>query len=350
MESDFIRYGWYAVAWSAEITSALVERYLLGNAVVLFRRSDGSLHAMEGTCPHRSYPLALGRLIDDTVVCGYHGIVFGCDGACRAVPGDQRAPAAMNLHVFPLVERGGLIWLWAGAPERADASLVPEHWLGDPAWRAVTGTKIVECHASLLIENVMDLTHETYLHASTIGQTAIAETPLDVQVTDRGVRASRIMRNVPPPPMFAKLGLRGNIDRGQTAEYCAPGLVITHVSATPVDGDGPTLRWKALHIVTPESATRSRYQWAQVRDFALDDAAVDDFFRTATEHIFDEDTAALEAQFRRMHSEARLRPQLSLIADEAALAARKLTRAIVRAEERSANGAPSPSDAAAVLI
>jgi vanillate O-demethylase monooxygenase subunit len=349
MATDFIRNGWYAVAWSAEIGSALVERYLLGNAVVLFRSPEGTLRAMEGTCPHRSYPLALGRLAGDTIVCGYHGIVFGGDGTCRAVPGDQRAPAAMNLHVFPLVERGGLVWLWAGTPEFADESLVPEHWLGDPAWRAVTGSKVVECHASLLIENVMDLTHETYLHASTIGQTAIAETPLDVQVTERGVRASRVMRNVPPPPMFANLGLRGNIDRGQIAEYCAPGLVITHVSATPVDGDGPTLRWKALHIVTPESATRSRYQWAQVRDFARDDASVDDFFRRATEHIFDEDTAALEAQFRRMHAEERPRPQLSLIADEAALAARKLTRAIVREETRSRDGATLPNDAAAVL-
>jgi vanillate O-demethylase monooxygenase subunit len=231
------------------------------------------------------------------------------------------------------------VWLWAGATEAADPALIPEHWLADPAWRAVTGTKVVACHASLLIENVMDLTHETSLHASTIGHAAIAETPLDVEVTERGVRASRMMRNVPPPPLFADLGLRGAIDRGQVAEFCLPGLVITHVSAQPADAAGPTLRWKALHIVTPESATRTRYQWAQVRDFALDDPAIDDFFLTMTEQIFSEDTAALEAQFRRMQSEERTRPQLSLIADEAALAARKLTRTIAQAEERSLSGA-----------
>jgi vanillate O-demethylase monooxygenase subunit len=335
LATDFIRNGWYAVAWGSEIGATLIERYVLGDAIVLFRNADGTIRAMEGTCPHRSFPLALGRLDGDHIVCGYHGIVFGQDGACRAVPGDQRAPAAMNLHVYPTEERGGLVWLWPGASDAADPSLIPEHWLADPQWRAVTGTKVVECHASLLIENVMDLTHETYLHASTIGQRAIAETPLEVEVTERGVRASRIMRNVPPPPLFADLGLSGSIDRGQTAEYCAPGLVITHVSATPSAADGPTIRWKALHIVTPETASRTRYQWAQVRDFALDDTSVDDFFRTVTESIFSEDTAALEAQFRRMNSEQRPRPQLSLIADEAALATRKLTRAIVQQEETS---------------
>jgi len=325
MATDFVRNGWYAVAWSADIGAGLIERYVLGNAVVVYRASDGAIRAMEGTCPHRSYPLALGRLDGDRIVCGYHGIVFDRDGACRAVPGDQRAPAAMNLHVYPVEERGGLIWLWPGDVELADASLIPEHWLADPAWRAVTGSKVVECHASLLIENVMDLTHETYLHASTIGQAAIAETPLKVDVGERGVRASRVMRNVPPPPMFATFGLGERIDRGQTAEL------------KPATSDGPTFRWKALHIVTPESATRTRYLWAQVRDFALDDPSVDDFFRDSTEHIFSEDTAALEAQFRRMHSEERLRPQLSLIADEAALAARKLTRATVRQEESSSD-------------
>ncbi len=335
MTTDFVRNGWYAVAWSTDLGSTLVERFVLGNAVVLFRALDGTVRALEGTCPHRSYPLALGRLDGDRIVCGYHGIVFDREGACCAVPGNQRAPEAMNLHVYPVVERGGLIWLWPGEPAAADTSLIPERWLDDPAWRAVTGSKVVECHASLLIENVMDLTHETYLHASTIGQTAIAETPLEVEVTERGVRASRIMRNVPPPPMFAKLGLGETIDRGQTAEYCLPGLVITHVSAKPATSDGPVFRWKALHIVTPETATRTRYLWAQVRDFALDDSRVDDFFRETTEHIFGEDTAALEAQFRRMHAHERARPQLSLIADQAALAARKLTRSFVRQEASS---------------
>jgi len=113
---SFVRNAWYAAAWSEEIGRDLVERWICGVPIVFYRREDGTAVALEGTCPHRQYPLALGRLKGDHIECGYHGITFGCDGACARVPGEQRAPAAMRVRAFPLHERGGLIWLYAGDP------------------------------------------------------------------------------------------------------------------------------------------------------------------------------------------------------------------------------------------
>ena len=78
----FVRNAWYAAAWSEEIGRELVERWICGMPVVFYRREDGTAVALEGTCPHRQYPLALGRLKGDRIECGYHGITFGCDGAC----------------------------------------------------------------------------------------------------------------------------------------------------------------------------------------------------------------------------------------------------------------------------
>src|SRR5437764_1332363 len=64
----FIRNTWYVIAWSHEVPAGeLFARRVAGESIVLYRRTDGSLVALENKCPHRHAPLALGRLEGD---CG----------------------------------------------------------------------------------------------------------------------------------------------------------------------------------------------------------------------------------------------------------------------------------------
>jgi phenylpropionate dioxygenase-like ring-hydroxylating dioxygenase large terminal subunit len=325
MPSTFIRNGWYAAAWSEEIGAELIERWICGDALVMFRDRDGRAIALDGTCPHRSYPLALGRLSDDVLECGYHGLAFGTDGRCVRAPGGEPVQPAMRVRSYPLVERGGLIWIWPGDPERADPKAIVDWWLTDPAWTAVHDTKIVNARQSLLIDNLMDLTHEASLHAGTLGNTAVIETPLITEALPDHVRATRTMLDIPPPGLFAQMGLSGTIDRGQVAEFHPPGLCLTVVTATPRTENAPTLRWTVLHALTPETEGRTRYLWATARDYALGDVRIDDIWLTQTNSIFDQDVAALEAQEQRLRSTAK--PiELSVAADAGALAARKMLR------------------------
>ena len=331
---SFVRNAWYAAAWSEEIGRDLTERWIGDVPVVFFRKEDGTAVALEGTCPHRQYPLALGRLRGDEIECGYHGIRFGCEGACSHVPGEQRAPAAMKTRAFPLHERGGLIWLYAGDPSRADAKNIHEEWLGQPGWTSVHGTKMIEGNAQLLIENLMDLSHEAFLHAETIGNAAVAETPIVTEATSELVRATRIMRDIPPPPLFAKFGVSPRIDRTQIAEFHAPSMVLTRAKAASLDPAFATLNFVVMHLVTPETPTRTRYNWAVARDYALDDESVSEGWFVGTNKIFDQDVAALNAQQARLQ---RLPPdhiELSIPGDAAALAARKLVRTLAARERR----------------
>jgi phenylpropionate dioxygenase-like ring-hydroxylating dioxygenase large terminal subunit len=330
--APFILNGWYAAAWSEEITPALTERWICGVPLVFFRDRDGQAVALEGTCPHRQYPLALGRLKDDVIECGYHGVSFGRHGRCVRVPGSEHPQAAMRVRTYPLVERGGLIWIWPGDAERADPAKIVDWWLTDSGWVSVHDTKMIHARQSLVIDNLMDLTHEASLHATTLGNPAVTETPLITQTLDGFVRASRMMLDVPPPGLFAQMGLTGTIDRGQIAEFHPPGLCLTIVTAKPRSENSPTLRWTVLHALTPETEDRTRYLWATARDYALDDERISDIWLTQTNKIFDQDVAALEAQEQRL----RAVPQpieLSVVADAGALAARKLQRERLRAEQ-----------------
>ncbi len=74
------------------------------------------------------------------------------------------------------MEQDSFVWVFIGDPGRADAVPVPRApWLEQPGWTTVSGMEPLAARASLLVDNLMDLTHETYVHASTIGQREIDE-------------------------------------------------------------------------------------------------------------------------------------------------------------------------------
>ena len=77
--------AWYPAAWSHEIRHELAARTICDKQMVLYRREDGDVTALEDACWHRLLPLSMGHLRGDEVVCGYHGLVFNSAGRCRDI-------------------------------------------------------------------------------------------------------------------------------------------------------------------------------------------------------------------------------------------------------------------------
>src|SRR3954470_12312878 len=85
--------GWYIGAWSDEVGRALMQRWICGRPVCFYRLSDGSVNAVEDRCPHRRYPLSLGRLGgDDVITCNYHGYRIDGSGTCVGVAEQPDTP------------------------------------------------------------------------------------------------------------------------------------------------------------------------------------------------------------------------------------------------------------------
>ena len=101
---SFAENAWYAAAWSHEIKHELAPRTICGKDVVLYRRSDGEVAALENACWHRLVPLSLGRLKDDQVVCGYHGLVFNSAGRCTYMPAQKTINPAACVTAYPMNE------------------------------------------------------------------------------------------------------------------------------------------------------------------------------------------------------------------------------------------------------
>lgn len=81
-----IRNDWYVAALSKDVGRVPIRRTLLDQEIVLYRGRNGQPIALQNRCAHRSYPLHLGELNGDCIVCGYHGFEYGADGRCAYVP------------------------------------------------------------------------------------------------------------------------------------------------------------------------------------------------------------------------------------------------------------------------
>lgn len=75
--------AWYCALYSnLLVEGGLQARTLLGQPMVLWRDTQGVIHAMEDRCPHRYAPLSLGKQVGDNIRCGYHGLEFDGSGMC----------------------------------------------------------------------------------------------------------------------------------------------------------------------------------------------------------------------------------------------------------------------------
>jgi vanillate O-demethylase monooxygenase subunit len=299
MTHAWLRDCWQVAAFSSDIGAAIVARRYLDEPVILYRTGDGIVHALADRCAHRALPLSKGRLVGDVVQCGYHGMRYGTDGVCVGVPGQDNIPARAVVRAYPLTERYGFVWIWMGDPAGADPALVPDfHWFDDPTWATARGYHHVLADYRLLNDNLLDLSHESFVHTETIGAAAVADSPVTAQIVDDTVRVYRFMHNFPPPPFYVRAaGFTENIDRWHTTIYRPPGFHVIENGSMPTGADRSQAKERrVLHLITPETATSSHYFWGVARQYDIDDAALTAFIQVGTATTFDQDAVILAAQ------------------------------------------------------
>jgi phenylpropionate dioxygenase-like ring-hydroxylating dioxygenase large terminal subunit len=245
-------------------------------------------------------PLSKGRREGDAVVCAYHGLAFGPDGACLRIPSQSNVPDPVRAQSYPVVERAPLIWIWLGNPDEADAAGIPEHpWLDDAEFTHVGGYLHVKCNYVRLHENVLDLTHFPFLHGAAVGDLAYAQAPFEVVKSGDAVAITRTLQNHEVNAGYAAMiGNPGHrVDRTSVSWFLTPAFHIAHAEVRDLEGgvDGRTqFHFKIQHMFTPETATSTHYFWAAARDMKIDDHALSNAAKKQAVETFLEDVDALE--------------------------------------------------------
>jgi vanillate monooxygenase len=335
-EKSFPLNAWYAAAWGCDIQHQLTARTICGKDLVLYRRKDGQVAALEDACWHRLLPLSMGRLNNDEITCGYHGLVFNSAGRCTYMPAQKTINPSAAVRVYPTIEKHRLIWIWPGDPALADPAKMPDfHWNDGTEWVGEGGTFVsLKCDYRLVIDNLMDLTHETYVHANSIGHEAITDTPFDVTHANNTATVTRWMIDAAPPPFWgAQLGKPGNVDRWQIIYFQAPSVVIGNVGVAPTGTGAPQgdrsqgVDGCFLAAVTPATEKSCHYFWNFVRTFKKEDEQLTKDLNKAHvnggEGVYDQDHVVLEAQQEAINKNPRM-PFYNLNIDAGALWSRRM--------------------------
>jgi vanillate O-demethylase monooxygenase subunit len=276
--------------------------------MVFFRGPEGKVAAVEDFCPHRGAPLSLGKVCDGKLVCGYHGLEMGCEGKTVHMPG-QRVRGFPAIKSYAVIERYGFVWVWPGDQSQADAALMPSfEFFDNPDWAYGGGLYHVKADYRLMIDNLMDLTHETYVHANSIGQPEIDETPCKTTVEGDRVILQRHMEGIQAPPFWQMamsangLDPKAKVDRWQICRFTPPTHIMIDVGVALAGRGGfnAAPEDKAYSVVvdfiTPETETSHWYHWGMARQFKPNDAELTVKIREGQGKIFNEDMEMLQLQ------------------------------------------------------
>ena len=276
--SRFARNAWYPAGWGRDVSRAPTQRKILGELVVLYRKENGAIVALDDICPHRLAPLSMGKVKGDTLECGYHGMTFDCSGRCVRIPGQPTIPSAARVRSYPIVEQMGLAWIWMGDPALADPKDVydlPEYH--DPNWTSVEGDALaIDCNYLSLADNLCDPAHVSFVHLSTLGSSASEDIPVQSKKAENSLVTWRWILDAPAIPLMQKFGkFTGNVDRWHYYHYYTPSIAIIDFGSAPTATGAPegrrdnSIQFFACHFITPVDESHCIDHWALCKELQV---------------------------------------------------------------------------------
>jgi vanillate O-demethylase monooxygenase subunit len=312
ISGTYLRNAWYVASWSDDLAEGqLIGRTILQQPIVLYRTSGGDVAALEDRCPHRFAPLHMGKIVNgDNVQCPYHGLEFNAAGACVLNPhGTKNIPPRARVRSYPVTEKHKAIWIWMGeAP--ADPAKVPDFGVLDnvPELHATKRDRItIRANYELIIDNLLDLSHTSYLHDGILGNADTVESEISVEQDGNDVVVSRHAGNAIAPGLFAALmpPTPPKVDKFTRMRWMPPSNLrlvtgICKPGAVPESGTG----YYAIHMLTPESDRTTHYFFTAVRFNVMTagdqlNMQIQDKIATTRRFAFEEqDAPVIEAQQR----------------------------------------------------
>ncbi|MGX9347057.1 aromatic ring-hydroxylating dioxygenase subunit alpha [Microbacterium sp. KNMS] len=352
---DFPRNAWYVAGWDHEITGAKpFARTIAGIPMALWRTTDGAVSALADACWHRLAPLSMGKVMGDEIQCPYHGLRYNSSGRCTAMPAQRTLNPSALVPSYPVVERHRYVWVWPGDPDLADPALIPDmHQMDDPAWAGDGLTIEAGCNYQLILDNLMDLTHEEFVHSSSIGQEELSESEFHLtRDGDRRVTVTRWMLDIEAPPFWRKNmrdrfpGFEGRVDRWQIIHYEAPGTILIDVGVAKAGTGAPEgdrsqgVNGYVMNTITPETDRTSHYFWAFMRNYRLESQRITTQLREGVKGVFAEDEAMLVAQQRAIDANPE-HAFYSLNIDGGGMWVRRILDEMLAAEGRASSADPA---------
>jgi phenylpropionate dioxygenase-like ring-hydroxylating dioxygenase large terminal subunit len=284
---------------------------LLAEDIVVWK-AGSELLAWQDLCVHRGTRLSLGRVLDGTIECPYHGWVYDTSGRCLRIPAhpEQAPPARASVKTYSATVAYDLVWVSLGTPPRGVPDFPEWH---DPSYRKLLcGPYAVNASGPRVIENFLDIAHFPFVHEGILG---VRERPeisdYVVEAGPDGVVATNVTVYQPDPY---------GTGRGDYVNYTYK-VLRPFTAYLAKESKGP--RFSLILIVTPHEPTRSTAWMWMAMNYGHEIPA--DKLIAWQDSIFAQDRPIVESQ-RPELLPLDLQAELHLRSDRIAIAYRKWLR------------------------
>ena len=334
---EYPRNCWYIVAARDELGTELLGRQVCGDRLVMYRKSTGEPVVLADWCPHRGYKLSDSRRVEDTIVCGYHGIAFNAEGKCVHIPSQKTIPNVMKVRSYPVAEKSFWVWAWMGDPEKADIDLLPDsEFFNRPNHHnRYLAVLPMAGNFQILHENLIDATHTSYLHEGLVdneGEDGLASVEVKAEYGKNFIRTQRDLHDYRPKGFVAQVF---QVEEGRPFlrrlinEHHFPSSCITVNQLIDPDTGEIVSEQIGMLPVVPETPTTCFHFAAISSSFPARPREAEIEFYTS---ILKQDTLAIEsAQLWANETGA---AEISVRQDEVAIRARRMIAEMVK-EERA---------------
>jgi len=317
MKDQILAKDWLAAAYSQDVGSEPVPITILEERVVLFRTGEG-IKAFKDLCIHRGASLSLGKVVDDCIVCPYHGWRYDAKGKCVKIPqqpAGQTIPPKAKAIVYSCIEKYGIIWVNLGADASENEIPVPfyeEH--EDPSFQTVLAEPyILHAAAPRVVENFLDASHLAFVHEGLLGDSNFPEIP-DYSVNwveNRYVSDEiAIYADADGSGNYATIYYTFEILRPMTARLKKVNYANNQILSM-------------LFTVLPHYERKTTVFALVSRNYALDEP--DEYFRDFQKRVIEQDACIVESQ-KPEELPLDLQAELHLKADRVSIAYRRWLR------------------------
>ncbi|MEA3106562.1 MAG: phthalate 4,5-dioxygenase [Gammaproteobacteria bacterium] len=231
---------WIPALLSEELPAndcAPVRVKLLSESLLAFRDSDGRYGLISEFCAHRGVSLWFGRVEEGGVRCAYHGWKYDVTGQCIDVPSEPSENGfcqRIKLTGYPLVEQGGVLWTYMGAPERRPP--LPEFEFSlVPAEQSYTSKRWQESNWLQAMEGGIDSSHVSWLHRGNLNSDPLFKGAKGNQYNLSDVKP---VFEVVPSEGGLLIGARRNAEQGNYYWRITP-WIMPCFTMVPPRGDHP---------------------------------------------------------------------------------------------------------------
>lgn len=153
---------------------------------VFYKSSDNNYIIHTDICPHQGASLSKGWINKNgNLQCPYHGFEF-CSGMFCKIPNPSKNIPYFNsktiLPTFPIKIDSDIVFMFpnsSGTSEDIVPFFPPEEY--SESFRGVSGVRIIQQNYKMVVENLLDMLHISYVHSFGSQNTPL---PTDIRYSD----------------------------------------------------------------------------------------------------------------------------------------------------------------------